>query len=268
MVYGQVNPSRPVSAGLPVPLPQAFSDPPFMDLEYGDLRVAERMSLAEANSFGIVLDFQYISGSGAASPQTEFGQGRYLMHRQYISSSTTNSEATVIRADNASYQFQLSGGAYSPTGSGSSTTSLAFDGTRFTEYYGDGTRLVYEPQVNSGNPVTCQLVNLFDQHGNSTTLNYGTGALQGLLTSVQLPNANVITLNYMPGPTGYPVSLLQSVEDFGARLTTYGYDNGGCMTTLTYPSGCVKVYGYTTGSTVSLLNSVTTPQGYTSNYGT
>src|SRR5471030_3404837 len=108
MTYGQVDPSGLVSGGLPVPLPQAFNDPPLMDMEYVDLRVGERISIAEASAFGINLDLQYISAttSGLQSPQTEFGQGRYLAHRQYVSSSTSNSQATVFRGDNTNYEFQ------------------------------------------------------------------------------------------------------------------------------------------------------------------
>jgi hypothetical protein len=48
MVYGQVSPNRPVQGGLPVPLPAAFNDPPLMDLDYTDLRWAERLSIGEA----------------------------------------------------------------------------------------------------------------------------------------------------------------------------------------------------------------------------
>jgi len=90
-----------------------------------------------------------------------------------------------------------------------------------------------------------------DRQGNVTTYNYSSdsvtfatanGSLSTKkLTSVQMPNNRVITLNWGNG-TNAPTNRIKSVTD-GTRTVQYGYTNG-YLTSVTTPGGYTTEYGY------------------------
>ncbi len=67
--------------------------------------------------------------------------------------------------------------------------------------------------------------------------------------------------------SGVATSLLQSVQDWSSRFWTFQYDAHNYMTTMTTPLGCKTMYAYApAGSTVTLVQAITDPLGYTTSY--
>lgn len=129
----------------------------------------------------------------------------------------------------------------------------------------DGTEMTYEPLgVYAGGMVpwdqpfatpepgyVLMLKTVKDRQGNVTTYNYSSdsvtfatanGSLSTKkLTSVQMPNNRVITLTWGNG-TNAPTNRIKSVTD-GTRTVQYGYTNG-YLTSVTTPGGYTTEYGY------------------------
>ena len=139
-------------------------------------------------------------------------------------------------------------------------TTLAFDGTSFTEYYGDGHQLIYQAQSQVGNPVVHQLMVNVEPAGTRQTFAYGTGTEAGLLKTIEVNDGNLVTFNYGPGTN---TSLLYTLEDWGARIWTYQYDVNDCCTTVTQPSGCITKYGIDAFQRVKTRQN---PQGFLATY--
>ena len=230
-------------------------DPPLPDPETLTLQMDERIVLT-AKKFDLRLDFLYHSDQGT----TEYGQHRAALVRQFINSSVTAKRVTIVRGDVQQYSFSIvSGGGYVAKTKGILTT-LAFDGTSFTEYYGDGHQLIYQAQSQVGNPVVHQLMVNVEPAGTRQTFAYGTGTEAGLLKTIEVNDGNLVTFNYGPGTN---TSLLYTLEDWGARIWTYQYDVNDCYTTVTQPSGCITKYGIDAFQRVKTRQN---PQGFLATY--
>src|SRR5579862_1660409 len=146
----------PVSGGLAVPpagialLPHyGAALPPSPDLVRGAMWHAETIDLV-AQQTDVRLDFLF----NQAFTKTAVGVGWSLNLLQSVTSNTTSSIVTVTRGDQTSYGFNyvgVSGGISTYSAANGATSTLTFDGTRFTETYPDGHKLVYTQATTGGN---------------------------------------------------------------------------------------------------------------------
>jgi len=132
---------------------------PFPDPKTGELKIDPEIVL-KAKKFNLALSFFYSSRSNVT---TEYGVGRSASVRGQVISSVSGTAVTLVRGDFREFNFSLigtSGGitTYTATNNQQGTTTLSFDGTKFTEYFNDGMQLIYQAQVSGGSPVTHQLV--------------------------------------------------------------------------------------------------------------
>ncbi|MEA2554426.1 MAG: hypothetical protein QOJ65_2602, partial [Fimbriimonadaceae bacterium] len=250
------NPNIPVKDGLPTPIERAMMEPPLPDPLTLTLQMNERIQLT-AQKFDLRLDFLYHSGQ----IQTEYGNHRAALVRQFIQSSTSAKRVTVVRGDCSKYVFSIvTSGAYVARTAGILTT-LQFASGKFTEFYNDGHQLTYEAQNGTGNPVTHQLMTNVEPAGTRQSYVYSTGAEAGLLKTIQVHDGSKVSFIYQQGVT---TSLLNVVQDWGGRRWTYQYDAGENCTTLTMPSGCIIKYGIDNWDRVKTREN---PQGFVSTYG-
>ncbi|MEP6754480.1 MAG: hypothetical protein ABJA67_03180, partial [Chthonomonadales bacterium] len=241
---------------------------PVPNVATGTLMVDPSIQL-KCKQFGLQISFNYSSQTRTSGP---FGQGRNSTVGGYVLSTTgVGQVVTIIRGNLAARPFTkvgVVGGITTYTGSAidGCTTTLQYDGTKFTEFFTDGMTIDYQSQVAGGNPVTHQLTRLANATGIVSTFNYYTGAdaRAGLLKNITIPTGNSVTFSYVAGPT---VSLVNSVQDWGGRVWTFQYDSGGYLTTYMGPSGCITKYGYSlAGGTVTQIQTITDPRGYTATY--
>jgi|GEM_PF-687004 len=222
--------------------------------------------LLKAKKFSLNLSFFYSSRSAASR---EFGVGRGASFGGVVQSDAAGTSPLVMRGDFRNYQFSSTGSSggvtrYSPVAAQGATTTLSFDGTKFTEYFNDGMQLIYQAQVTGGSVVTYPLVQVVDPSGVTQTYTYGTGAEVGLLKSIQVPGGKLVTFLYT---TGVATSLLQTVQDWGGRRWTFAYDSHNYMTTMTTPLGCQTGYSYgLAGSPTTVVAAITDPRGFTTSY--
>src|SRR5207245_2003655 len=118
---------------------------------------------------------------------------------------------------------------YTPQSLQGTTTTLSFDGTKFTEYFNDGMQLIYQAQITGGTVVTYPLLQVKDASGVAHTYSYGSVVEAGLLKSIQVPGGNRVSFLYASGAA---TSLLQTVQDWTGRRWTFQYDSQNYMTTM------------------------------------
>ena len=237
------QPDDAVSQGTEHANPRQHPHRPLPDPRTGELKIDPDIVL-KAKKFNLTLSFFYSSHS---TQNAEYGQGRGASVRGQVVSGSGGA-VTLIRGDFRQYGFSLvgtSGGitTYVAAVSQGTTTTLSYDGTRFTEYFNDGMQLLYQAQT--GGPAnTFQLAQVKDADGVAQTYTYGTGAEAGLLKSIQVPGGNLVTFLYAAGSG---TSLLQTVQDWGGRRWTFQYDASNYMTTMSTPLGCQTGYTYSSG---------------------
>jgi len=123
--------------------------------------------------FGLQLGYFYnsqVTANGA------FGQHRSASVNGHILSGTAGAPAlvTLVRGDFVARTYSRSGSGFNAFGSDQGvTTSLTYDGTKFSEQFADGTVINYEAQVAGGNPVTHQITKVTDPRGLVLTYTYG-----------------------------------------------------------------------------------------------
>lgn len=222
--------------------------------------------LLKAKKFNLNISFFY---SSRATSSREFGIGRGASFGGVVQSDASGTSPVVIRGDFRSYNFDAAGSSggvthYTPQVTQGATTTLSFDGTKFTEYFNDGIQLIYQAQITGGSVVTYPLVEVKDASGVAQTYTYGSGAEAGLLKSIQVPGGNLVTFLYT---TGVATSLLQTVQDWSGRRWTFQYDSQNHMTTMTTPMGCQTGYSYgLAGSPTTVVQAITDPRGFTTSY--
>ena len=222
--------------------------------------------LLKAKKFNLNLSFFYSSRSASSR---EFGVARGASFGGVIQSDAAGISPLVMRGDFRNYQFSSTGSSggvtrYSPVAAQGATTTLSFDGTKFTEYFSDGMQLIYQAQITGGSVVTYPLVQVVDPSGVAQTYTYGSGSEAGLLKSIQVPGGNRVTFLYT---TGVATSLLQAVQDWSGRRWTFAYDSQNHMTTMTTPLGCQTGYSYgLAGSPTTVVQAITDPRGFTTSY--
>ncbi|MCW5941952.1 MAG: RHS repeat protein [Fimbriimonadaceae bacterium] len=231
----------------------------------GHLLVDPDISL-KAKGLDLEINFYYASDSDA---DDEFGRRRTMSTKSYVLSSTSSGLVSIVRGNFRQIAYNkvgASGGVttYSAAADQGATSTLSYDGSRFTEYLVSGDRMHYERQLGSGS--RHELVGVRNAAGIGHTYVYGSGVEAGLLKTIEVAGGRAVTFGYADG--GSPCSLLSYVEDWGGRRWTFQYDSGRQLTTLTTPIGCVTKYGYSLAGTGShtMLHTIEDPRGYRTTY--
>ena len=114
----------------------------------------------------------------------------------------------------------------------------------------DGARYVFD---NVGN-----LRRVLDTNNNTIRYDYTTVGTKNVLTTIQDASGNTITLTY-----NSTYDKLTSIRDEVGRITSFGYNANGCLTSITYPDGTVSNYTYDSSNRLIGAQSV---DGYKINY--
>jgi len=124
-------------------------------------------------------------------------------------------------------------------------------------------KLYYEKMSSASHGVRRNLLQkVVDASGVIHTYQYFDGFAQ--LEAIVLPNGQRVSFSYTVSVFPFP---MESVMDYGERLTTFEYDSTRKMTTMTSPLGCITKYGYSlAGSPVTLLHWIEDPRGYRTVY--
>lgn len=167
--------------GSPPDDPRQHPYRPLPDPVTGGLTIDPDIVLT-AKKFNLALSFYYSSISTLNGP---YGQSRSASVNAYVASHTADVCVDVVRGNMYSAQYSkvgTAGGITTYTAkTGGTTTTVTFDGTKFTEYFNTGAQMIYQEQVAGGSPVTHQLIAAVDTSGVRQTCSYGTGADVGLL---------------------------------------------------------------------------------------
>jgi len=219
--------------------------------------------LLKAQQFNLAIRFTY---SSKATDNEEYGRSRSASTHCRVFSSTSTGRVTVTLGNFLPFGFDKAGSSggittYTAVSGQGATSTLSYDGTKFTQYLNNGMKLTYQAQVGGGNPGKHELTKVEDANGVAQTYTYGSGGEAGLLKTIQVPGGRTVTFSYIASS---PTSLLNSVQDWSGRVWTLQYDANRCLTTYQTPLGCITKYAYTSvgGGLATLMNAYETPRGY------
>jgi YD repeat-containing protein len=232
---------------------------PTPDPRTGELFVDPEIVL-KAKGFDLEIKFYY---SSVVNQGFEYGQGRSSSARAFVQYAP-GFIPTVCHGDFHGYPYSAvseSGGVtnYVPVAIGPNAggvTTLQFDGTNFTEYYNDGFQLEYTSTGATANKY--ELSRVKHPTGAAHTYLYDTGPTAGFLVNIQEPAGRLVSFSYAAG-------LLSTIEDWGGRVWSFGYDAYGDLTECTTPVGCQTRYGYVfngRGKNATLLSWIENPLGF------
>ena len=221
----------------------------------------------KAQGFNLELNFFYSSIAGI---NAELGPGWSGSHRGYVVTQIAvggGDTYDVVRGDFSDTTYSVTGTSggltyFTPSGGASSTSSLVFNGSEFTETFPDGMQMVYANQgALTGQYTKFNIVQVAAASGLTQTYTYGSGATAGLLQSIMVPGGRLVTFSYA---SSAPTSLLQSVGDWSGRLWTFQYDAQRNLKSFTTPTGCQTQYA--TDAVTSLISAITDPRGFTTSF--
>jgi len=234
---------------------------------HGELVIDPEIVL-KAKPFPVQISFYY---STTATVNKEYGPNRSASVRSYILDDSANAAIWAVRGDLNAYLLTSTSSSglltnYECEDNTQGVTTFAFNSStgQWVEYFPDGYQLQYEPQVTATPQKYC-LTAVVHPSGVPHTYSYGTGALAGLLVSIEEAAGRLVSFNYGVGPV---TSLVNSVEDWAGRLYSFTYDAHGNVTGFTTPTGCETQYTYlTVGSPpTTLISSIEDPNGYITGY--
>jgi YD repeat-containing protein len=253
-----------VHGGVPFPTPEQHPHRPSPNLQSGELVIDPEIAL-RAKGMDVLVSTYYLSGSAGL---TEYGVGRSATTRSSLKAVDSHIELT--RGDQSVQYYNQVGTAsgittYASSNNTGNVTTLSYDtgADQYTEYYGDGFKLIYKEKVSG----TYFLTRVEDPSANAHSYTYGTGDEAGLLKSIQVAGGQLVTWIYED--KGLDTLLVSAIEDWDLRRWTMQYDAQGYLTTYMTPLGCITKFGYAeagAGAGNTMVHTIEDPRGFVTTY--